>query len=308
MTTRLRMGLVGTGPWVRIATGPGLKAAARVEPVGLWGRDAQRTAAAADEVGLRPYEDYQALLDDVDAVAFSVAPTAQGRLALRAAQAGKHLLLDKPIALDVPAAEALLEAVTAADVAALVFLTDRFMPTARAWFDEVAATPGWSGGLGHWIGALETTPFGASVWRRQHGAFWDLGPHIISTFTAALGPVHELTATAGAGDVVHLVARHDGGVTSTATVSQFTCGVGESSEFMVWGRAGISRKPPRESRADLAFAAAVDEMATLVGQDGAARRNHPCGLEFGVHQVRLLARAHADMRRAEEPEGPVGIA
>jgi predicted dehydrogenase len=274
----------------------------------LWGRDPGRAAEAAGELQLPAYPDFDALLDDVDAVAFSVAPTAQPGLAVRAARAGKHLLLDKPVALEVHAAEAVLEAATAADVAALVFFTDRFMPSGRAWFEEVAATSGWSGGLGHWIGALDGSPFAGSAWRRRNGAFWDLGPHMLSTFTATLGPVHELTAIAGPGDVVHFVARHHDGVTSCATLTQFAPTAVESVEFMVWGAAGISRKPPRDDRPDLAFAAAADELAALAERDGAARRDHPSGLGFGVHVVSLLAAAEAAMQRAEEPEGPLGIA
>ena len=305
---KLRVGLVGTGPWAKIASGPGLRAASRVEPVGVWGRDPGRTAEVADLIGLSAYPDYDALLADVDAVALTVAPAAQGELALRAAQAGKHLLLDKPVALNVGVAEAVLDAVTTADLAALVFFTDRYTPIGRGWLEQVSATPGWSGGVAYWFGALDGSPFAASAWRRRSGALWDLGPHVLSTFTAALGPVHELTATAGPSDVVHLVARHDSGVTSCATLTALAPPAASGAEFLVWGEAGISRMPDRDDRPDLAFATALDELVTLVETGGAARRSHPCGLEFGVHQIRLLAEAEAGMRRSEEPEGPVGIA
>ncbi len=308
MSATLRVGLVGTGPWARIATGPGLRAASRVEPVGVWGRDAGRTAEVAELVGVPAYEDYDALLADVEAVVFSVAPSAQAELAVRAARAGRHLLLDKPVALSVEAAEALLDAVTAADVAALVFFTDRFTSGGRAWVEQVSATPGWYGGVAYWFGALDGSPFEASVWRRRSGALWDLGPHMLSTFTAALGPVHELTATAGPSDVVHLVARHDSGITSCATLTALAPPAAMSSRFLVWGEAGLSRMPDRDDRPDLALATALDELAGLAAADGAARRSHPCGLEFGVHQIRLLADAEAGMRRADEPEGPVGLA
>src|SRR4029077_6547933 len=82
----------------------------------------------------------------VEAVAFAVPPDVQVELALVAAQAGKHLLLDKPVALDVEDARALRDAVTAAELASVVFFTDRFVNTARAWFDQVGSTNGWRGG------------------------------------------------------------------------------------------------------------------------------------------------------------------
>ena len=234
MSGTLRVGLVGTGPWARIATGPGLRAASRVQPVGVWGRDAGRTAEVAELVGTRPYPDYDALLADVDAVVFAVAPAAQGELAVRAARSGKHILLDKPVALSVEAAEAVLDAATTADVAALVFFTDRFTATGRAWFGR--SRP-YRAGMAEWpTGSVRsTTARSGSVWRRRSGALWDLGPHMLSTFTAALGPVHELTATAGPSDVVHLVARHVSGVTSCATLTALAPPPAYSSEFLVWG-------------------------------------------------------------------------
>ena len=59
-----------------------------------------------------------------------------------AAKAGKHLLLDKPVAMTVAAAHALRDAAGAAGVASVVFFTDRFVDTSRAWFRDVRATRG----------------------------------------------------------------------------------------------------------------------------------------------------------------------
>ena len=73
----------------------------------------------------------------MDAVAFAVPPETQAELALVAVNAGKHLLLDKPVALTVAAANALRDAATAAGVASVVFFTDRFADESRAWFREV---------------------------------------------------------------------------------------------------------------------------------------------------------------------------
>ena len=167
MSATLRVGLVGTGPWARIATGPGLRAASRVEPVGVWGRDAGRTAEVAELVGVPAYEDYDALLADVEAVVFSVAPSAQAELAVRAARAGRHLLLDKPVALSVEAAEALLDAVTAADVAALVFFTDRFTSGvgrgSSRYRPRRAGTGEWRTGSAPWTAARSRPRSGAGA-------------------------------------------------------------------------------------------------------------------------------------------------
>ena len=92
-------GLVGTGHWARATHAPAIVATDGAELVGGVGAPARGGRPLADAHGVRAYDDFDALLDDVDAVAFSVPPDVQAPLATRAARAGKHLLLDKPIAL-----------------------------------------------------------------------------------------------------------------------------------------------------------------------------------------------------------------
>src|SRR4051794_20527221 len=125
----MRFGLVGTGPWAGIAHGPGLVAAEDVELVGVWGRSAAKTQQLAERLGVPAYDDLDALYDEVEAVAFAVPPEVQGELALRAAQRGKHLLLDKPVADTVEAAHRLVDAVEQVGVASVVFFTDRYTAT-----------------------------------------------------------------------------------------------------------------------------------------------------------------------------------
>src|SRR4051812_42105678 len=117
----MRFGLVGTGPWATMTHGPGLAAASGVDLVGVWGRSPDSARSLAERLGTAPYDTYEGLLTDVDAVAFAVPPTAQAELALTAARAGKHLLLDKPVALDVGAAHRLRDAAADAGVASVVF-------------------------------------------------------------------------------------------------------------------------------------------------------------------------------------------
>ena len=124
----MRFGLVGTGHWARVTHAPAIAATAGAELVAVWGRRPEAVRPLADEHGARAYEDFDALLDAVDAVAFSVPPDVQAPLATRAARAGKHLLLEKPIALARHDADELADAVAAAGVASVVFFTSRFQP------------------------------------------------------------------------------------------------------------------------------------------------------------------------------------
>ena len=52
MSTRLRFGLVGTGPWAMLAHGPGLLAADSVDLVGVWGRNPDKAAEVGRELGV----------------------------------------------------------------------------------------------------------------------------------------------------------------------------------------------------------------------------------------------------------------
>src|SRR4029453_1203317 len=104
---------------------------------------------------------------------------------------GKHLLLEKPVAMTVAAVHTLLDAATSAGVASVVFFTDRFADASREWFREVRTTEGWRGGWLRSFGSLQEpdNPFGSSPWRLESGALGDTGRHSLSTLSAALGPV-----------------------------------------------------------------------------------------------------------------------
>src|SRR5690242_9353908 len=132
----VRIGLVGTGYWAREVHARGLEAHPDVEFAGMWGRDS----------------DYDARFAEVDAVAFAVPPTVQAELALRAANAGKHLLLEKPIALDVAAADRLVAAVEEHRLSSVVFFTQRFVPVWEEWLTAAAASQP-LGGRADWLSA-----------------------------------------------------------------------------------------------------------------------------------------------------------
>ena len=226
----MRFGLVGTGHWARTTHAPAIAAAAGNTLDAVWGRDPVAAATLASEFGATAFADFGELLAAVDAVAFSVPPDVQASLAIRAAKAGKHLLLEKPVALSLSDADELVKAVEESGVASVVFFTHRFNPEIRAWLaDEHArggwSGGGWSGGVAVWLGdALQPgNPFN-TPWRREKGALWDLGPHVVSMLWACLGPVTSVFAAPGGTvggehDVTHMMLRHSSGVTSTATVT-----------------------------------------------------------------------------------------
>jgi predicted dehydrogenase len=305
MTTKpLRFGLVGTGYWARIAHAPALAAAEGVQFASVWGRNAQAAADLAAEYAefqVTPYQDVSAFLAGVDAVSFAVAPDVQAAMATQAARSGKHLLLEKPVALSEAAADGLVEAVERAGVASVVFFTHRFQPDVRAWLSDAEARGGWAGGVSAWLGSSlrESNPFN-TPWRAERGGLWDVGPHMVSLLWASLGPVASVTADPGPADVTHLVLHHRGGATSTTTVTLSASEGAEGFEVYLWGESGRSYAPPGSVNQVTALQTAIAELAANAR---AGRTRHPCDVWFGRDVGRVLSEAQrqVDARRTVRP-------
>jgi predicted dehydrogenase len=293
MTSPLRFGLVGTGYWARIAHAPVLASTEGIELAAVWGRDPRAAAELAAVYHATPHEDLAAFLDAVDGVAFAVPPDVQAPIATWAARAGKHLLLEKPIALSEADADELVEAAEQSRVASVVFFTLRFQPQMRAWLADVTARGGWLGGVAAWFGSslLESSPFN-TPWRREKGALWDLGPHVVSLLWAVLGPVTSVTADAGPEDVAHLVLHHQGGPSSVVTVTQSGGEAARGFEGYIWGGSGQADVPAPADDPAVPLRTALTELAQKArsGQTG-----HPCDVRFGRDVGRILAAAQRQL-------------
>ena len=292
----MRFGLVGTGPWARDVHGPGLGSSPQVELVGVWGRTPAKAGSLAQSLGVESFTELDSLLDQVDAVAFAVPPDVQVELALRAAEAGRHLLLDKPVGTDASEARRLAAAARAADVASVVFFTDRFTDSGAAWFTRVQGST-WLGGDVRWLAALDAPggPHTESVWRREQGALWDIGPHALATLLGALGPATEIHAVAGKGDLVHLVLTHVSGATSTATLSLFVPPEAITHDVTLWGATGLSRMPARIPDEEVPALARAAESLVASARSG---EPHAADLRLGVQVTELLADAAAQLARS----------
>lgn len=295
----LRFGLVGTGYWARVAHAPALGSTQGVELAAVWGRDPAAAAALAAGYGARAHGDFDEFLAEVDAVAFAVPPDVQSGLAVRAARAGKHLLLEKPIAVTVSEADALAEAVSTAGVASAVFFTLLYEADVRGWLAEAAgagSTGGWAGASGVWLGSalMPDSPF-HTPWRRAKGGLWDLGPHLVAVLWNVLGPVESVTADAGAGDVTHLVLHHRGGQSSVLTVGMDVPEPSGFLELFLFGSAGRSLMPRDGTDPVIPLRTALTELAASARSGQLA---HPCDVHFGREVVRVLADAADQLRSA----------
>jgi len=289
----MRVGLVGNGYWAKLTHAAGLLAEPSVQLSGIWGRNSAKTQALATELGTAGYDDVEEMFAAVDAVAFSVPPQVQSELALRAARAGKHLLLEKPIAVSVAEADRLADAVTEAGVASVVFFTARFDAVQRQWIDQVGRSADWDGAAGLWLGSAfaADSPFD-TPWRHDKGGLWDVGPHALAMLTGTLGPIVEITARSGRRDLVHLIMRHESGASSSYAVSIDTPPAASEVSLAVWGTAGRTTLPASLADPSAALATAARELAATAQLP---LPSHPCDVRLGRSVVRLLAEAERQL-------------
>lgn len=284
----LRIGLVGAGPWARSLHAKGLAASPDATFAGVWARRQEAADAVVAQHGGRTYPSVDALLADVDAVAFAVPPDIQAEHATRAAEAGRHLLLEKPIAADVASAERLADAAHTAGVHTGVFFTSRYTPKAREFLASATAAS-WHGARAAWVsGALLAGEFVDSAWRHDRGALWDVGPHAVDLLDAALGPVVEVRAAArGPVDLVQLLLEHESGAVSQVTLSLRVPVEPSVAELTLLGDAGALSFSLRGLSALDAYGVLVGELA---GQVRGENVRPACDVDRGVHVQRVLAR------------------
>ena len=170
-----------------------------VEVVGVADARPETAAAGAALVGARAYSSYEDLLvtEDVEVVDVCL-PTAYHRdLALRAGRAGKHVILEKPIARTLEDAEAILEAFSGTENRLFVGHVVRFFPEYAKIKTMMDA-----GDLGT-VGVARTSrrsPFLTgwndwyADWRMSGGVLLDLVIHDFDFLRWALGEVERVYA------------------------------------------------------------------------------------------------------------------
>lgn len=125
MSDKLAWGIIGTGNIARTFA-KGLAASATGELLAIGSRTQESADKFGDEFDVpRRYPSYQGLLDDPDvqAVYISTPHPMHAEWAIKAAEAGKHILCEKPITINYPDTMAVIEAARKHDV----FLMEAFM-------------------------------------------------------------------------------------------------------------------------------------------------------------------------------------
>ena len=288
---RLSVGLVGAGPWAHLVHAPMLAGHPGTRLTGVWARRPEAAAELAAAHGTTACASFDELLAGCQAVAFAVPPDVQATLAVTAARAGRHLLLEKPVALTLDAARALADAVDGAGVGSQVLLSWRYAAPVRDFLATVAAGGSPVGGRGAFLtGGALSGPF-TTPWRLEHGPLLDLGPHVVDLLDAALGRVVGVRAHGDPLRWVGLLLEHETGAVSEASLSANTAVQPPRAGVEVFTEAGAADVDTGAGVGPEAFTTVVDELVRT-----AAGTPHPLDVHRGVHLQWVIDAALRDLR------------
>ncbi|WP_419914809.1 Gfo/Idh/MocA family protein [Hoeflea sp.] len=218
MKTNPAIAVIGCGYWgknhVRTLNELGALAA-------LADADDARAQVLADAFGV-PVRDVDSILADpaIEAVVLALPPQLHAQTALKAIAAGKHVLVEKPIALNVDDAQKVVDAGKAAGVTVMTGHVLRFHPAFEALAEMVS-----SGALGT-IQYIHSHRVGLGKFHAENDALWDIAPHDLSLIIALTG--EEPSHIRGEGsavlnhlsDFAHLHLAFPGGIRSHVFASR----------------------------------------------------------------------------------------
>jgi predicted dehydrogenase len=289
MSEQVAVGLVGAGPWAVKVHAAALAAAPGTRLAGVWARRPEASAALAGTYGVPSFDRIEELFDTCEAVAFAVPPDVQAELAVRAARAGKAVLLEKPLAMDLPSARTLAGAIGEAGVVSQMVFTLRYAAETRAFMERAKELAPF-GGYASFVSSVLSGGEFATGWRLERGALLDLGPHMVDLLDASLGPVVEIDARGNALGWVALTLGHESGAVSQASVSMAGGGELPHPHVEVYGREGTERLDW--------LVVGDDTFVTVVTEFAAAVRSgsgHPLDARHGLRIQELLARAETQL-------------
>jgi predicted dehydrogenase len=206
----IRAAIVGLGRWgMNLVNGAADSAA--LSFVAANTRTRQTAEAFCREKSLRWTADLDEILGDpaIDAVVFATPHSQHPDQVIRAAAAGKHVFVEKPFALTLAEANAMLRAADRAGIVLAVGFNRRFHPSMIRLRDAVS-----SGALGTivTISAEQTALHGLhlteTAWRAQTneapgGAMTAIGVHLVDGMIDLLGPVTGVFAKVSRRAAIH---------------------------------------------------------------------------------------------------------
>lgn len=181
----LRVGILGNGGIAARHAASVARLPEHMRLVAVAGRNAGRVGDFTDHHGGKPFARVEDMLDfGIDLMIDTAPPFSRGGEAERAAAAGVHLLVEKPIALDLARGQGMVRAVEQADVTAAIGFMYRQGDAVRRWL----ATD--TGPVGLMTGIYHCNALHAPWWRvreQSGGQVLEQLIHIIDLVRAFMG-------------------------------------------------------------------------------------------------------------------------
>lgn len=199
---KIRVGLIGVGNIAQNSHLPAYLKREDVELAAVCDVKEERARQVADKYGIRhvakDMEDLVAL-DDVDAVSICTWNNGHARAAIAAANAGKHILCEKPMAMNPGEAQVMLEAARKNKVIFMMGFVNRFRADSR--LIKEMADAGRFGGIYHaktgWL-RRRGTPLGwfTDLSKAGGGPVIDIGVHVIDLTWYFMGKPKPMSVSA----------------------------------------------------------------------------------------------------------------
>jgi predicted dehydrogenase len=256
------VGIVGTGWGARVQVPLFRRAGLTV--TGIAGAHKTKTRRVAEELGLTAYDDWRALVDDraIDVVTVTAPPAQHVEIATAALTAGKHVICEKPTALDAGEAGRLVECARQhrdrlsiidhelrflpswriareriGDIGALRYAEIRYSSASRGdrsrpwswWFDEKQGGGIWGAVGSHFVDAL------------RYFGFEIEAAHASMHVAIAERPFGEGTRRATADEIASVQLRLRGGALAVMSFSAVSSWVDEPAAITLHGESGAYR-------------------------------------------------------------------
>ncbi|HUO56399.1 MAG TPA: Gfo/Idh/MocA family oxidoreductase [Candidatus Paceibacterota bacterium] len=202
--TPIGIAVIGYGYWSpklirNIKNDPGFSLIAICE------KDRSRHAAIRAEQGNVTIEDeYRSIFarTDIDAVIVATIPSSHFRIAKLALEAGKHVLVEKPLTLSVAQGDMLLQLARRKHLTLMVDHTYLYSPAIRSLQSLVR-----DGTFGK-IYSIESVRVNLGLFQRDSNVVWDLAPHDVSILLSLFDEKPYLVSVVGSKTVIHASLTH----------------------------------------------------------------------------------------------------
>ncbi len=309
MVATIRVGIAGAG-LIGAVHARAYQQIPGVELVGVADPVRERAGAVAREAGCQPFHDYAALLEtDIDILSVCLPSVLHLPAAEAAAQAGTHVMMEKPIARTVEEADRMLSACQGAGVYLMVGFTHRFYPEMReakrlikdgtigrplTVHDSMSIDRRF---ISPWYRDRDVAGGGVFMCNAVHG--FDRASWVLSQNINAVAALVEPTEDSQGEDYGSVLARFDGGAQGTffqhwGPASTLQC------EMQVFGEEGMIH------------VRSWDSIEVLVGD---TRTVHYCYNPYQGHAERIMVGMLAELTemveavregRQPEPSGQTG--